>query len=208
MGASVGAVAPGSALAGRGEARPCIRRPRQLRDMLLVRDDPDRADLTPEQADMRRLLLEQPGTFVARLSALEEQHRAAVRAAEGRRAARAATRNSAPGAVGPAARTPATATPPQATGDRPLDELVARRADRLKWLFIPGRFLVECLTIMAMRVEGLNSFQVVGCRYGSVRKGVVILARSWDFDLVPTGGRVLESPVERGKRGRLFYRGG
>lgn len=188
---------------GGGKAgRVCIKRPRQLRDMLLVRDGPDRADLTPKQEQMRRLLLEQPGAFVVMLAALEEQHRAVVREAEGRRrAARPVTRNLAP--VGPASPAPA-ATLPQPPAVRPPADLVARRDDRVVRLFIPGRFLVECLTIAKMRVEGLSDFEVVGCRYDPARGGVVILARSGDFPAVPAGGRIPEWVVRRGKRGRLF----
>ena len=67
------------------------------------------------------------------------------------------------------------------------DDTRAARPDRLMGLFIPDRYLIWCLTNPRMRVEGLEWFEVVGCRYDAARKGVVVLARSPYFAVVAAG---------------------
>ena len=181
----------------RGGGKPgrvCLKRPAELRDMLRVRDQPDRADLTPAQQGVRQLLRDDPGAFAARLTALEEAHRAAVRDAEARRRS------------GRKSGTAAAPPPEEELCDGPPGELVARLPARVVALFIPARGLVECLTIGTMRVEGLDYFEVAGCLQDPARKGVVLLARSTNFDLVPAGRRIPEWVVERGKQNRLFCR--
>lgn len=175
---------------GGKRGRVSIKRSQVHRDMVLVLREPDRVGLTPAQLDLATLLRERPGEYVTRLSALDDQYRAAVKEATARRRA-------APVIADGSIQDTSPAGPP-----------VAMKDDRLKRVLVPEKYVICSLTQRTGTwvVNLPAKFEILGCE-PVVRDGVrwlAFLVRSPAFAGVKKGEAI--PTVEAEVNGRMFCR--
>lgn len=72
----------------------------------------------------------------------------------------------------------------------------ARRADRIKGLFVDEKYLAHRLTnyLAPWFINLPNDSQIVDCRYDGSRQGIVLIVRSKEFPRIAKGAVIPEIP--------------